>query len=202
MRGLLLKDILNLKQQVKIYLVIVAVWLIVSIINTDANFFTTVMMVFTILIPITASAYDEKAKWDSYALTMTVSKSDLVLSKYLLAFLCALTGGILSVILGVALSNNIVEVSLSSMLFLSMGMIIVSIILPFVFKFGAEKGRLVLIVFFIAPTLFSMFVTKLNIPMPSQEMIMKGIYFSPLVALLVTVCSIFISKSIYEHKEF
>ena len=96
MKGLLLKDIINLKQQGKIYIFIIAIWFAIAITSRDGNFFGGVMTMFTVLVPISAAAYDDKAKWDRYALTMPISRWDLVLSKYLLALICAVTAAFLS----------------------------------------------------------------------------------------------------------
>lgn len=63
MSGLLLKDIINLKQQAKIYCFIIVVWLIISLVNRDDAFFSMCMVLFSVMIPMSAIAYDDKAKW-------------------------------------------------------------------------------------------------------------------------------------------
>ncbi len=202
MKGLILKDIYNLKQHEKMYVLMMAVWLAIAIIDKDSNFFAWVMTLFTLIVPISTIAYDEKAKWDRYALTMPLSRTDLVVSKYLLALLCALVGNCIAVIVGLVVSGNVKETLLSAMTFVSLGMVIVSVVLPFIFKLGVEKGRLVVVLVFLAPTLLGIFLPRTNLQPPSEAMIMQAIYFSPLIALVVTLCSIGISKSIYAHKEF
>ena len=42
-----------------------------------------VLAVLAAMMPVTAFSFDEKAKWDKYALSMPVSRRDLVLSKYI-----------------------------------------------------------------------------------------------------------------------
>ncbi len=202
MKGLLLKDILNLKQQGKIYLAILGVWLLVSFMNKDANFFASVMMIFAAMLPMSAVAYDEKAKWDSYALTMPFTKNDLVLSKYLLALIGSLVGSIVSLAVGLLLDNEFAALLTTVKLYLSIGMIIASIVLPFIFKLGAEKGRLIIMLMFIIPSAFVMIITKINVPMPNERQIMFAIDMLPFIALVIVVVSIMISQSIYNRKEF
>ena len=65
MKGLLYKDIVNLKQQGKVYLLILGLWIAVGIANKDAAFFGGVMSVFAVLIPLSAVAYDEESEMGS-----------------------------------------------------------------------------------------------------------------------------------------
>ena len=202
MKGLLLKDILNLKQQAKLYLIVIAVWLVIGISNQDANFFVGLILICALFFPISATAYDEKAKWDRYVLTMPVSKSDIVMSKYLLSLLCALMGSVISLIAGIAISSDLKETLLSFMFFISLALILLSIVLPAIFKYGVEKGRIIIILVFLIPTLFGLAFSKLDIPLPSEKILMQVIYFSPVISIVFILCSISISKRIYAHKEF
>ena len=201
MRGLLFKDIINLKQQAKIYLLIIAIWIAISFANNDNSFFGGLIMIFSILVPISTIAYDEKAKWDRYALTMPVSRKDIVLSKYLLAFCCAAMGAVLSTVVSIIMSKDITESLLSSMMFMSLGISVASIVLPIIFKFGVEKGRMLMLAVFLAPTVIGMILSKLNINMTGEYTFEMLSNFSPLIALVVTAISIIISVKIYNSKE-
>ena len=98
MKGLILKDFYNLTKQYKIILVLVIFYLLVSVSSEDTNFFGGVVSILMVMQVITTLSYDEKSNWDRYALTMPISRSDLVLSKYIL-------GGIL---LAVAFAVNFI----------------------------------------------------------------------------------------------
>jgi len=202
MKGLLLKDILNLRQQGKVYLVIISIWLVIGIMNQDAAFFAGVMMIFSLLVPVSAIAYDERAKWDKFALTMPLSKLDLIASKYLLSLLCAGLSGILAIIVGLAISGDTKEVLMSVSALMSLGVIFTSFILPIIFKFGVEKGRLVVMVLFLAPSVLVMLISKLNLRLPNEEAISRMFYFLPLIAIAILLFSIYLSVLIYSKKEF
>jgi hypothetical protein len=181
MKGLFLKDIINLKQQAKIYLLIIAIWLAIGFSNKDSAFFGGVIAILTLMIPITALAYDEKAKWDRYALTMPVSKLDMVLAKYLLALAFAAAGALLSSAAGILITKNIVESLTLSLAFLSLGVIFASIVLPIIFKFGVEKGRILMLVVIMVPTLLTMLLPRLNLGAISENctIINSHPYFFP-----------------------
>lgn len=59
MGGLILKDLYGLKQQLKIYIIIAVVWLLIAVTTRDMSFFSGLVMMFTFLVPITSLAYDE-----------------------------------------------------------------------------------------------------------------------------------------------
>lgn len=202
MKGLFLKDILNLKQQYKVYAVMVTIWLVISFANGDPSFFSGIIMVFTLIIPISSMSYDEMAKWDKYALTMPVSKANMVFSKYLLSFSCTAVGGILSLIVTYISTKDLLESTLTTLLVMSMGIILISIMLPFIFKLGVEKARILMFLLFIIPVLLTMVASKLDIPMPSEAVMKNALYFLPVVTIIVAICSILISIKVYKHKEF
>jgi ABC-type transport system involved in multi-copper enzyme maturation permease subunit len=180
MKGLILKDLMNLKQQCKVFILVIGLWLVLSIADNNPSFFGGLVAMFAVLVTITTLAYDEKAKWDRYALTMPVSRTDIVLSKYLLAFLCSAAGTLISFAVGLALSQNITEALSTSLAFLSLAMIFASIVLPILFKFGVEKGRMIVLAVLLLPTLFALFLPKLNLAAPSEAVIKTLVLFSPL----------------------
>lgn len=201
MKGLFIKDIYNLKQQVKIYLLLIAVWMVMGYVNNDSTFFSGVMMIFSLLIPVTSIAYDEKANWDKYALTMPVTKNEIVLSKYILSFFCAVISFVCSSAVGIVLTKNAADSLVTSLVFMSLGIILTSVVLPVIIKFGVEKGRMIMLAIFLVPTIVGMILPKLNLEMPQETTIEQILYLSPLVAAFCAVVSILISIKIYNKKE-
>lgn len=89
MKGLILKDLLNLKAQYKVFVVMILFFVVFALMGDSHDTLGVILTMITIMLPITALAYDERSQWDKYALTMPVSRRDLVLSKYLLGLLLA-----------------------------------------------------------------------------------------------------------------
>lgn len=202
MKGLLLKDILNFKKQGVMFFFLIALWFFIGIRNKDIYYLSAIIAIMTLLVPITVISYDEKAKWERYALTMPISKGTVVVSRYLLTIAISVVGGALSIIAGLMISTSIKEVLLTNISVISIGLLITAISFPFVFKYGVEKSRLIMIFLFVIPTLVFTVASEFNIPMPREEVMKQFAYFLPLIALVIIICSIKVSKMIYNKKEF
>ena len=83
MKALLMKDFYTLWRQLRVYLLVM---LVISVFNGSfGNIFITI---WAALLPYTAMAYDERSKWDQMAAMMPYSTRDIVISKYVLGWLC------------------------------------------------------------------------------------------------------------------
>lgn len=77
MKGMLLKEMYNLKQTARIYLILTVLWLAIGVAQRDGGYISGLTAMLMVLIPINAIAYDESSKWERYALTMPVLRRDL-----------------------------------------------------------------------------------------------------------------------------
>ena len=84
-RGLLLKDIFELWAQCRVQLVLTGVYLLLPL-------FASVGMMLLAMMPIYALGYDERCRWERYALAMPVRKSDLFWSRFLLSVIAIALG--------------------------------------------------------------------------------------------------------------
>ncbi len=147
MKGLLLKDLYMFWKYCRAYLLLVAAFLVFSTISSDNAFFLIYPSLMTSLVPMSVLAYDEQHKWHQYALTLPYNRKQLVSVKFLLGLMA---GGF--IVLATALSQSIrmaVEGSFQiSELLTLVGTVFAacfltpSLSLPFIFKLGAEKGRI------------------------------------------------------------
>lgn len=203
MTGLILKDLINLKKQARVYLILVLFYLVLGIANESSDMFSTMMIVVSAIIPITAMSYDERSKWDRYALTMPLSRKSMVASKYILGLIFLVASFILSMLFNSFFSNiSLMENVMTCLATLSIGMVIMSVIFPLIFKFGVEKGRIFMMIVLFAPTALILLLSKLEISMPDEKTIQSLLYLSPIVAAVIFIASIYISMSIYNKKEF
>lgn len=142
MLGLLFKDLLSIAKQAKIYLFLIVIFSIIP----DASM-TAFAIVYSAMMPITALAYDDQSKWNALAVMMPYSRLELVLSKYLFGFGAMLASALLCTIVRSVLGIfNVGEpVTAADMLAkMAAGAALICITLPFMFRFGVEKGRLLL----------------------------------------------------------
>lgn len=154
MKGLILKDFLNLKKQVMPLVLFLAVYLVISIISKNGAFFIGVAMVFSAMLPISSISYDERAGFTKYALTLPVSRNALVLSKYIFAFMLIAVAAAACFLVNFFIGDSLLENIFSIVTLSTMGILLVSFSLPPILKFGSEKGRFVMVAIF----LFSGFV--------------------------------------------
>ena len=98
------------------------------------------------------------------------------------------------------------ELLLTFGLFLEVGMLFLSFTIPMILRYGVEKGRLLLTIFAVAPSLMMVpaasWLEKSNIPLPSQEVLTGILLASPLFILAIFLFSFRISVSILKRKEF
>ena len=146
MKGLLIKDILTLVKQAKIFLLFIVVFSLMPGNNT-----VSFAIVYAMLLPVTALAYDERCKWDQLAAMMPYSTTQLVISKYVLGLVCMLAAMAISYVAtfvqsainpqNVVAWNEYIAILAGST---AAGMLMQTIMLPVLFRIGTEKGRLIL----------------------------------------------------------
>ena len=205
MIGLILKDLYNLKKQTKTYLILLIFYYILGIANEDFTMVGSMVALLAAMAPITAMAYDERSKWDKYALTMPISRVNIVASKYLLSIIFLLIAFISTMLFSLLFSSlPLSEGVLVNLATLSSGVLIVSVVFPILFKFGVEKGRILMMVVLFSPTALIVLLSKLDFKMPivDEELIKLLLYISPAISLAIFAISIIISVSIYNKKEF
>lgn len=187
MKGLLLKDCYTITKQLRIFLILIPVMAVTGGVSMSAF-----AVLLGSVLPMTAIAYDERSKWNELAAMMPYSKGNLVISKYLLGYLCMFGAAILVVIgqlLIKAFGIAHTESNINMLLFaITSGLVFIAINTPILFKFGSEKGRFV---FIIAMALIGASGSILkNI---DNNMILKILDISPVFLLGIAVILNFIS---------
>ena len=211
MKGLLLKDFCILKKQMKLMVVFVIFYAIWAVAAKMPTMMGTMVILLSIMMPISSMSYDEAGQWYRYAFSLPIPRRTLVLSKYVLGFLVSLGGLVVSaigniIILALTNGENAWESWLTIIGFLELGVIFLSIIIPILFKYGVEKGRLFIVVIAVIPSLLvallgSTLKTSGTL-MPSAELLQAILYSSPLFTLAIFLISFRISVGICRKKEY
>lgn len=147
MKGLILKDLYMIKSYCKSYLLIAAVFLAVSLASSENLFFVFYPCLLCGMIPVTLLGYDERSRWIQYSGTMPYTKTQIVSAKYLIGLFSQL---IVLILTGVAQSVKMIvtgdfvtdDFTVLMLLMLILSTFSSSISLPFIFKYGVEKGRI------------------------------------------------------------
>ena len=203
MRGLILKDLYNVK---KSYLAIMGILCFVEIMSViQGENFLECIPILLILVPVAIInnmfGLDNRSKWENYAMTMPLTKKDIIRSRYLIIVIStmgiAIITGIFNMVIGVL--NNQAKIN-------GLVQLICSIMLPIVYKWGLEKMRILYIAFMFVGTFFISQITENSyfIDVISQLKWLNdyiGIIFITLSALAYFI-SYIISIKIYEKKNF
>lgn len=145
MYALLLKDILALKRTLRIYAAFLVIYCAIGIFSGNSSFFMVFITVLSIMLPINAMTIDKGCHWNAYAACLPIPRSMGVLSKYILAGL-----GILAAIIPCLVyllidryTDLITDPTSWSeiILMITLGLTILAFQMPFLFRFGPERGR-------------------------------------------------------------
>ena len=143
MKALLMKDFYTLWRQLRVYLLVM---LVISVFNgAFGNIFITI---WAALLPYTAMAYDERSKWDQMAAMMPYSTWDIVISKYVLGWLCTAAAALFAMVLQLlqtVLGSPLAAFApVDNLMGCCASLCVLAITLPLMFRFGVEKGRLMM----------------------------------------------------------
>lgn len=209
MIGLIIKDLLTLKKQGRILFLLAGFYFVLAYASNNIGMFGTISAVLSLMLPITAMAYDERSQWDRYAVSMPISRTKIVLSKYVLGIVLNLTVSLLVCIGNVVLASTSELYSYGEMMATTLGisvgaLVLLAFLLPLLFKFGVEKGRLLLMLIFLVPTFLIIFLSNTNKGIESINMQQLDQYWLllPVIIIGILLTSIFLSIRIYQHKQF
>lgn len=214
MKSLILKDLYNIGHNAKSMLFILVIFAIVLIPTSGVEGYIFVCAILCSMMIMTTFSFDDTSKWTRYAMITPISKKDLITGKFIvLAIFCAigsLFGMVFGAIGGVFLkkvSFDLVEIG--ELLFLTLAAWVISLILgsisiPLVFKFGAEKGRVLLLVSFLIPVAICFGIYQLLVILGvemTNQLISVLLCCSPIVAFIWCYAMYQISYQIFANQE-
>ena len=149
MKGLLLKDFYMTWRYLKAFLLMIVCFAVGGGFQAGnmSDFLTVYPCVMAALSTVSLLAYDEREKWNVYCEAMPVARAQYVTEKYLYA-LCVtfsvLVFHALGMLLGLAAGRGVAVDGLLPRLALLFPASLLgqAVIFPFLFRLGAEKGRL------------------------------------------------------------
>ena len=140
MKGLLLKDYYMTVKYCRMLILMVLIFAAVSAVS-NSIFLISYPFIIAGVLPVSLYAYDEKSGWCSYADAMPYSRAQQVSAKYIsaLVLICLV---MLICTAGKAITGDNFTEDFSLLTALcGVGLLSAGCLLPFVLKFGSEKGR-------------------------------------------------------------
>ena len=208
-KGLITKDILQLKTYKRTLIIFIVIFTLTSI-SQESGLGNILAIMLTLgfgMFSMASFNYDELNKADRYILTLPLTKKEVVLSKYILVIGSTVIGNIIGITLGVVLTfainkqvpniEELISVGLGSVLGIG---IIEAIQIPCVYKWGAEKGRIQMVVVTALVALLAggiIFIgEKANIQFPANNILDIFSKYLPLIFIGITIIIYFISYKV------
>lgn len=218
MSGLLWKDILVSRKNLKFYIYFLLAYFALAVLGIfEITFVTTFSTIILMMVPVSAFSFDEAAKWDRYARTLPLPPRVIAGARYLFTLVILLVVAAFSTVCAVLIDllqlgdTPLIE-SIAAMLgSLGAGLFIVDVMLPLCFKLGPERARpylfAVILIPFVAVFLLLGFGPDLGLSLEFLNQIPETgalgvIALLPLAGLACLGLSFLISCRIVDQKEF
>ncbi len=214
MKGLLLKEYYALRPYFKKQLLVLLVLFV---------FFVAVSSTFSILVPMTlffianlmlsSFTMDEQSHWDSYALTLPVTRTRIIVSKYLTFFgtlliTCCVGTPIVCIMEKVIFHQTPVIPAISAAASLLLAGLLLCVLLPLAVKIGIERARIAIVICYLLPFVLVVLVSNqpdafLHFLMPILELPWYLLALLSLALYLAIMAfSVLLSIKFYKAKEF
>lgn len=207
MKGLIIKEFLGLRRYFRILAVLMVLYIFMSFGMTSVSIFASVNAILIMICSLSSFSYDSYNHWNEFAMSLPLSRADLVKSKYLfILLLCAFGTAvtlILSLIVGLIIHLPMQEIFIATLYSALTALFLGALTTPFIYKFGVEKARYILIIIVMIPTLvfvsFGSYLPTLHLP--SAQTLTLLAWCSPVFVLAFVFLSYLISKRIFMNKD-
>ena len=210
MLGLIKKDLLVMKNNLKYFLLMILVF---AFFSRESNIIYFIPIFISIMIFITTFSYDDYNKWNTYAITLPLSREKIVLAKYLTSLLLMVGTVLITFLLSFVIDTINHSFDFDEVFPMIFGglfalVLLQSFMYPLIYKFGTEKGRIGLFVgVFAVSGLVGYLVNRVKIDTTAltgfiQFFNQYGILLLSIAMVILFVGSYFVSKRIYLKKEF
>lgn len=211
MLGLIKKDLLMIKGNIKTVIMMLLVFSVISLSDGSSNLIFIPAFISTMLMLSTFS-YDEYNKTDAYIISLPNGKQNTVIAKYITTILVVVVSLILSFILSYLIATRQNNLDLNEIIMTTLGcgagiIILISVLYPLIYKLGIEKGRIGIFIIAFGITGLGSILLKsgVSIKMPTNIVTFfdsYGMIIIPLIILIILFISYRISTHIYSKKEF
>lgn len=209
MKGLIYKDLLILGDSARIVLVLIFFCFFAIVFQTNVSLLTSMISLMLITTAVSSFSYDDLAHWNMYAMTFPCGRRKIVQSKYCLTLILMLVAMVLCfsfnvvpMLLGQTIQLE--DVTLMCLIAIGLSGLLNMILIPFIFKFGAEKSRMMMIILIVIIYAIGFggvsFLQKMQFTITlTTPMIMSGLIFFIVVGTFISYCC---SLRVIEKKEF
>ena len=214
MIGFWKKDLFILRKYMRTYAFILVLYALLSVSGVwGSNLIATMVSLVTLMCPLTAFAYDQATRWDAYASSLPDSGTGAVAGRYLftLTIWAGATGlcCVLSAALWAAglLEGGLLDLTMGNLVSGTVGLLMAAVTLPMCYKFGIERGRILMTVIFVS--IFAGIIGAIGLitgPISDDVDVIAILNISMAVFGVVTAAGFYgsyrVSRAIYRKKEW
>lgn len=215
MIGLLKKEYYLMEGQMKSWLIVAVFCFFYSyFMNADSFLFMLIILI-GIMSTMTVFSLDKACGWDTYAISLPLTRKEIVEARYLFAFLidigASLACCLLMLLRGLIKGGVNIPESLHSLFQILLVTILMQLLLfPVIYKLGVEKARFVYMAVFICLSLGVLGLSQLDdngavlagIRINAEKIMQYGEIAAVILAAAGLFLSLWLSVRIYEKKEF
>lgn len=217
-KGLMIKDLRLIFSQMKLFLIIIVVWVIFMTVSLEGAFSVGYVALMFSFITLGTFSYDEAEKGMSYLFTLPIARKDYIKAKYLLGMIITIVPALIVMLFTCILyimtdaEGEFLNYLFSSLITIPAAIFLLVLEIPLYIKFGQEKRRLVTMLSVgIMATCFGMFASLYEMAGGNNMELIHGILGMDIWMLLVliilaviafTAISYKISCSFLEKKQF
>ncbi|SET77996.1 ABC-2 transporter permease [Lacrimispora sphenoides] len=196
MKSLILKDLYNIGHNAKSMIFILLVLAFALIPSSGVEGYIIMSGILCSMMIITTFSFDDQSKWLKYAMVMPVTKKDIVISKFIVLLIFSGIGAVTGLIIGAiggtiahkgifSSVNNMLSLLFTGAVSLVLSEIAGSMSIPLLFKFGAEKARMLMLVSCLIPASIFFGIYKL--------FTLLGVTFTDQIIFILLCCSPFLA---------
>lgn len=212
MKGLLLKDFYNLSRNIKFMLGMMVIFS-VGLIAIDMEGVSSLIVMWGVLSSmqvVTTFSFDEMTKWTTFAMTLPVTRRELVRSKFLMHLILSVCsvgitffiGAIASVVQHTFTVTAMQELLVVAVAGLAVAIFTGGLSIPLLLKFGVERARIIAGLVFTVPMCVGIGITTYlptHILQNMQTIIPIGFLILAFIweyAMYLISCQIFVKKDL------
>lgn len=215
MIGLLKKEYYLMEGQMKSWLIVAVFCFFYSyFMNADSFLFMLIILI-GIMSTMTVFSLDKACGWDTYAISLPLTRKEIVEARYLFAFLIdigvSLACCLLMLLRGLINGGVNIPESLHSLFQILLVTILMQLLLfPVIYKLGVEKARFVYMAVFICLSLGVLGLSQMDdngavlagIRINAEKIMQYGEIAAVILAAGGLFLSLWLSVHIYEKQEF
>lgn len=153
MKGLLLKDWYMIKKHCRLYLLLAVVFLVISWFDNASLFYVIYPCLTCGMITVSLMGFDERSGWVRYSGALPYTKAQLVSAKFIVGLLATAAAAAAEGAVQFAKMKVEGTLNMGTLLAFVLAIFVISnasgfLCMPFIFRYGAEKGRIVYLAVF------------------------------------------------------